>query len=188
MQPRFPVRVTRRRALAGGVGAAALLTTARRVSAQRSAVGGGGGIAGGGTIETANGPIHFSLFGSRLMLEDESEPAIFGSLRWVDEDGGWTFESTSIANYGPPADDEDARELRGTVAANGGDEYPFVLRAVDIGAPGAGEDTIRLTVGEGAIDATPPAAAPSSALAYEVEGPLAAGDIQLLSFDPGDEG
>ena len=184
----LPMRVTRRRALAGGAAAAALLTTARRTSAQRSAVGGGGGIAGGGTIETADGPVHFSLFGSRLMLEGESEPAIFGSLRWVDEDGGWTFESTAIADYGPPPDDADARELRGTVAANGEDEYPFVLRAVDGGAPGAGDDTVRLTVGAGASDATPAAADSSAAFAYDVEGTLAAGDLQLLSFDPADEG
>jgi len=155
--------------------------------AQRPAMG-GGGIAGGGVAETADGEAWFSLFGSRLLVGDDDEPIFFGRVQWVDESLGVTLESTDIVSYGPPKDDPDARELRGSMSVDGAGSYHFVLRALDVGGPGDGLDTIVLTVGPEAAAGTPAAATPAGDFAYAVEATVSAGDLQLLSFDEPGQG
>jgi hypothetical protein len=63
-------------------------------------------------------------------------------------------------------------------------EYPFVLQAFDDGAPGSGQDRVSLRVGGDASDGTAEATATAD-FAYEAEGSLVAGDLQLLTFDLG---
>ena len=99
-----------------------------------------------------------------------------------------TLVSTSVTSYGPLTDDPSARELRGTMTANGRGSYPFVLRALDVGPPGTGQDRVRLTVGATAAVGTPSAATPTDDFAYSVEATVVGGDLQLLSFDAPNQG
>lgn len=179
--------MTRRRALAATAGALAAVGVGhgRGPRSARAGVQTGGGIAGGGLVETADGEVQVSLFGSRLTCEGDREVSIFGSVRWTDP--GWrsrglALVSTAVIEYGPPDDDENARELRGLMSANGNGRHPFLLRAVDVDVPGAGQDRVRLVVGAAA--GTPEATPASDDFAYEAEGRLVSGDFQLLSFDP----
>jgi hypothetical protein len=55
---------------------------------------------------------------------------------------------------------------------NGSGEYPFLLRAVDLGTAVTGQDTAALRVGT--------ALAEGSDFGYEGEGLLTGGDLQLL--------
>lgn len=182
-------RRTRRGAIAASAGALVLLGAAMApdARAQRASIG-SGGIAGGGIAATANGEAQFSLFGSRLLLGDDDEPTFFGRVQWVDSSLGVALESTDIVSYGPPKDDPDARELRGSMSVDGAGSYPFVLRALDVGGPGEGLDTIVLTVGTEAAAGTPSVATPAGDFAYSVEATVSAGDLQLLSFDEPGQG
>ena len=192
--------VTRRDALtaAAVVGATALgagLVGLPGGGTARAAMGGGGGLAGGGVLETADGEVQFSVFGSRLTCEGDTEPTIFGRVQWTDP--GWRsrglmLESTEIIEYGPPQDDPDGnvRELRGMmrqVGDDGGVSYPFLLRAEDVDVPGAGADTVTLRVGQDALG-TPSAATPSDDFSYRADGTVVRGDVQLLSFEEPNQG
>jgi hypothetical protein len=186
---------TRRHVLTtSAMGALAAGTMAGRlpgVAASRVSMSGGGGIAGGGTAETAEGEAQFSLFASRLELTDEPTPLIFGRVQWVDPNWrsrGLALVSTTVTAYGPVPDDENARELRGTMTANGEGSYPFVLRAIDGGGPGEGQDRVILTVGPDAVAGTPSAATPTDDFAYSAEATVVGGDLQLLRFDRPNQG
>jgi hypothetical protein len=174
-------RLTRRGALAVSAGTVVALSLGR-AGAQRAV--GSGGIAGGGVAKAPDGGAEFSLFASRLPIEGQAELVVFGRVQWVDPDRGLTLESMAVTEYGPVPDQENARELRGTMRVEGG-AAPFVLRVVDGGGPTSGLDRITLTVGEAA--GTPTAGTPTGGFAYSMDAEIAAGDVQLLSFDPATE-
>ena len=183
---------SRRRVVGAWAGALAALGLVGVAAAQRS-VSSGGGIAGGGSVATAEGEAHFSLFGSRFMLEGQDDPVVFGSLRWVDphwQGLGLTLESTEISAYGPIPNPENARELRGLATANGVGSHPFVLRMEVAGPPGSGEDMVSLAIidASGTPVALPAAGTPAIDtqgvdLTYAVSGPLTSGDLELLTFE-----
>ena len=170
---------TRRQAVLGAAAVAAL----GRLGATAAAVRSSRGMAGGGLVALPDGLAHFSLFASRTTSDDDTE-VVIGQVRWFDPsgaDGGLTLESTEVTDYVPLDDDENGRELRGTVRVNE-NEYPFVLQAFDDGAPGSAQDRVSLRVGGDASDGTAEATAAAD-FAYQAEGTLVAGDLQLLTFD-----
>ncbi len=173
------IGLTRRQAVLGAAAVAALGRIGQTAAAVRSSR----GMAGGGLIALPDGLAHFSLFASRTISDDGTE-VVVGQVRWFDPgavDGGLTLESTEVTDYVPLDDDENGRELRGTIRVND-NEYPFVLQAFDDGAPGSGLDRVSLRVG-GLVNGTAEATTATDDLVYEGEGSLAAGDLQLLVFD-----
>ena len=178
------MRISRRQAIiAGGFGAAlATVPTVHRAAAQR-AIQSGGGIAGGGSMEVAVGTAHFSVFGSRFVVVDEDAPLIIGSLTWTGADGA-SLVSSEVTSYGPVDGDELSRQMTGTLSIDGEGEYPFTLTLTDGGGPGAGDDVLVLNVLDAGANAAPSPAAGDAV--YAAEGPLASGDLRLLTFDFGE--
>lgn len=129
------------------------------------------GITGGGVVETERGNVNFVLFATQL-AEDAAEGAA-GFVRWIDPHvaGGLTLESVGAIAYDADPDDERARQVRGVLTVNGGEEQPFVLRVLDAGDADPGQDTARLTVGDEA----------GGGFGYRAEGGLVGGDLQLLN-------
>ncbi|CAA9552714.1 MAG: hypothetical protein AVDCRST_MAG19-966 [uncultured Thermomicrobiales bacterium] len=133
------------------------------------------GITGGGVVRTAAGEAQVVLFASRI---EDGSPRAAGFVRWIDPaaDGGEiAFESVGPIAYDDDPEDERAREVRGTMLANGDGEHPFLLRLRDAGPDAVGQDTASLTVGDRLADAAAP-----TGFGYEAEGPLVGGDLQLL--------
>ncbi len=131
------------------------------------------GITGGGVVQTADGEAQLVLFASRLQ-EGAADAA--GFVRWMLPGGdteALTLESVGPIAYEDVADDERAREVRGTMQANGSGEHPFRLRLIDAGPDAVGQDTAALSVGDAAGDS-------SAGFTYEGEGTLVGGDLQLL--------
>ncbi len=131
------------------------------------------GLTGGGVVQTATGEAQLVLFASRLEV-DSGDPAA-GFVRWVvqgEEASGLTLESVGAIAYGPVEGDEQAREVRGTMQRNGEGEYPFVLRAVDLGTAATGQDTASILVGNRMAE--------GGDFGYEGGGTLVGGDLQLL--------
>lgn len=131
------------------------------------------GLTGGGVVSTASGEAQLVLFASRLEV-DSDDPAA-GFVRWVvsrDGENPLSLESIGTIAYGPVEGDEQAREVRGTMQVNGAGEYPFVLRAVDLGTAELGRDTASLRVGNRLAE--------GSDFGYEEEGTIVGGDLQLL--------
>ncbi len=165
--------VSRRLAVLGGSAALAgvgLIAGGVKTASANHSIQSGAGLGGGGSIELESGAIaQFSVFGSRFTIEGHDEPSIFGLVHLKD-DAEFTFTSTSIESYGPIEGDEDnARGLSGTGKLADGSELPFAIRAVpsDTDEP----DTIEITIGR------------EDEPVYTVNGPLASGDLTLLSFD-----
>lgn len=134
----------------------------------------GGGIAGGGVAKLPDGDAHFSLLATRLVPES-GDAAILGRIQWSDPGfagKGVTFESISLAEYGPVPGVANARAMAGQMKVNGAGSYPFNLTAIDAGGPGAGSDTITLTVGTDTSD-----------FSYTAVATVSAGDLELLTFD-----
>jgi hypothetical protein len=128
------------------------------------------GITGGGVVQTPGGEAQLVLFASRL---EAGTTAAAGFVRWILPGEGsesLTLESVGPIAYEDVADDERAREVRGTMQANGSGEHPFVLRLHDAGPDAAGQDTAALSVGDQAADD----------FSYDGDGPLVGGDLQLL--------
>jgi len=132
------------------------------------------GVTGGGVVRTATGEAQIVLFASRL---EDGSPRAAGFVRWIDpaaEGGEITLESVGPIAYDDELEEKQAREVRGTMQANGAGEHPFVLRLVDAGPDAPGQDTAALAVGDRLADAAP------TGFGYQAEGPLIGGDLQLL--------
>jgi hypothetical protein len=130
------------------------------------------GVAGGGQVQLAAGEATLSLFATAV-LDENAEPTGqgIGLLRWVDTAGGVTLESVGISAYGPVGDLVGVRRIEGWVLANGQGTHPFVLTVADVGAEGAGVDTVSLAVGD-AVDGVS-----GNGFAYTAEGNLMTGDL-----------
>lgn len=131
------------------------------------------GLTGGGVVSTATGEAQLVLFASRLEV-DADDPAA-GFVRWLapgEGDTTLTLESVGTIAYGLVDDDDQAREIRGTMTVNGAGAYPFALRAVDFGTAEVGRDTASIRVGSSLAE--------GSDFGYQEEGTIVGGDLQLL--------
>lgn len=187
METLFPMRLSRRGAMAAGAAAVAgvTLTSSAALAVAQRAVSSGGGLAGGGAIQGPDADVNFVVSGSRFELEDET--LFFGRLQLTDAAQGVSLESVEISFYGPiDGGPENARELQGLAAVEGNGVQPFVLH-VEVGEAGAAEsNTVTLSVGAQAA-ATPTVGTPSPVeFAYELNGTLSSGGLVLLTFDFGE--
>ena len=166
-------------AFAGAAGLALPLRQHRTVT-QR-------GMVGGGLVRFDESEAQFSVFASRLIVgkNRKEQEAVVGSVLWVDASAGLTM--TSGGHELPAARDSvragQAREVFGTMRVNEEDAYPFYLLLIDAGPPGSGQDTVRLTVGDGAQTAD--SAPPVTGLGFKdaAAGPVVTGDVQLIDFN-----
>lgn len=194
MDTLFPMRLSRRNAVAAGAVALAGVgvTVGSAAPLRQKAITSGGGIAGGGLIEGPDASVHVVLSGSRFVLEDEGVE-LFGFFQLHDSNLNLSMTSTEISFYGQAdGDPDDTRELHGLLAiTQGGEdlgEFHFVLKATVAGTPGPDGDSLDLTVGADA-PATPTTADPSgNDFSYALNGGLTAGDMTLLSFEFPEEG
>lgn len=183
-------RWTRRGTVAAGIGAlaAAGLLPVARTAAQKGT--GSGGIGGGGQVRLASGDATFTLFAEKVQLAGAPAPIFFGRILWLDpnwQGGKLLLESTLINQYGPIPGNDKGREIHGLMTMNGKGSYPFVMQAIDNGAPASGQDTITLTVGAAATGtptaspvAASPVASPAASFTYTASGPVVAGDIAII--------
>ncbi len=173
--------VDRRMAIGGAlVGAAGLALPSRqgRVLTQR-------GMVGGGLVQFEQREANFSLFVSRLIFSGDDAEVVVGSVIWVDDRAELTLRSTAITAYIVPEDQPEqgrSRQILGLMSANGEGEYPFELVATDVDIPGAGQDSVSLTVGDGALAAEGATPAGGYGFNYMASGPLVSGDIQEIGF------
>lgn len=135
-------------------------------------------IGGGGTILTDTGSASFSVYALQVPYPtDEYLPADTGGIHWTatsDDGATTTFASVLVDDYGWDGEgDASPRWIRGLMSVNGEGEYPFVLRLLDGGLPGSGEDTAELVVGS-AIEGSD-----SQGFGYHASGPLTYGDVQI---------
>jgi hypothetical protein len=168
---------TRRRAATAAAlgGLLTLAAGARREAGAlpRAGVGSGGGVAGGGTVTVDGRAVGCLLFATRLQSEGESDTQVFGSIEWSDPDaadGPLVLATTAVTSYDSVDDDSGTREIAGMIEV-AGDEHPFVLRVVDAGPLGEGEETVALLVGS------------ESGPIYSATGTFAAGGVMLLDFE-----
>jgi hypothetical protein len=144
------------------------------------------GMVGGGLAKFDESEAQFSIFASRITVDDQDEGVVVGSILWVDKGAGYSFASTEVTNYENlevPADQGEARRIRGTMRVNEGEEYPFLLNVTDAGLPGSGLDTVALIVGSGAeaeAGATPVA---SEGFSYAAAGPIEDGDLHDVDLE-----
>lgn len=167
--------MNRRTAVTAGAGVLAgmaLLGRGATPALAAPAIQSGGGVAGGGTVALEDGGMaSFSLFASRFAVEGQEEPLISGRLQWVQDDGH-SLESSEITNYGPLPDvDANARVIEGIGKGGDGADVPFRFVVIDLDGPGTGKDVIQVILGEPANPA------------FKLDGTLATGDIQLLTFE-----
>jgi hypothetical protein len=169
-------------ALAGAAGLALPFRQGRPVT-QR-------GMAGGGLarLEPA-GEANFSFFASRLIFAEGIPEAFFGSILWVDDRAGLILSSSSISAYTVlpnPRENVQSRQILGMMSVNEETEYPFEFVATNAGLPGAGPDTVSLTVGDGALTGDGATPAAGYGFTYKVTGSLESGDIQEIgiTIDP----
>jgi hypothetical protein len=175
--------VNRRFAIGAAVAATAGLTIPQvqprgRVVTQR-------GMVGGGLAQFELSEAQFSAFAARLIFDDGQE-VILGSFIWVDPPSGFTFVGNGITSYEVidiPPDQGQARRTRGTVSVNGEGEYPFVFEAYDVGPPGAGQDSVVLTVGDGAVTAEGATPVAGTGFSYAAAGPIVVGDMHDVDIE-----
>ncbi len=140
------------------------------------------GMVGGGIVDVENGEAQFSVFASRLTVDDGDE-VVLGSVRWVDANAGVELQSAAILAYDVlpgPAEGGELRRVTGLMRDSHDAEYPFVLNLLDAGGPGEASDSVALVVGDGAFDA---AGTPAAGLGftYAVAGTVR-GDLQDVDF------
>lgn len=181
MNPTHP-SIPRRRMLAAGLGAAALVlprAALARTILQRGMSGGGlAQLEGGDEPRLAN----FGIFASAVQLP-EGENLVLGSIQWIEAGTDLQLRSSEVVQCIPIPNRTDGAEVRGRMQANGEGDYPFVMRAMDGGAPGSALDRVELEVNTGgALDGD---VAPGSddEFTYNAAGNLVAGDVQWIIAD-----
>jgi hypothetical protein len=143
------------------------------------------GMVGGGLARFEAGEANFSLFASRMIVAEGSPEVFAGSVIWVDDQAELVLRSTAITAYIVPEDQPEqgrSRQILGLMSVNGEGEYPFELVATDVDMPGAGQDSVSLTVGDGALAAEGATPADGYGFNYLATGPLVSGDIQEIGF------
>ncbi len=135
------------------------------------------GLTGGGVVQLDARQAQIVVFAMRLDGNPVQEGA--GFVRWIDERWQETelvLESVGPISYKPVEGEEQARDIRGVMRANGEGEFAFQLRLVDFGPGRESEDTASLAVANLASGF-----ARGQALGYQVQGRLVGGDFQLLN-------
>jgi len=179
-----PGIVPRRKVVAAGLAALALgVVPARHADARIMLLRGmtGGGLAQfqGEEPRLAN----LSLFAS-VLLTPNGSPIVVGSLRWIEAGTGLRLQSTEVTVCRPMQERPDGAEIRGRVTVDGEGSYPFLLHAVDTGAPGSALDTLRLDVnGPDARQDADPAEGSDPDFSYEAQATLVGGDFQWIIVD-----
>lgn len=189
MSASWNTRLNRRAAVGGGLaGIAGLASPAVGTARGRAII--QRGMVGGGRVRLAQGEADFSVFASRLIIDDEDPGSVRGSVRWVDAAADLSMHSVRISDYQdlelPPRQGE-GRRITGVMRVSGAGEQPFVLDVIDAGAPGSGRDTVEFTVG--ARDRAGDDAAGNAGFRYRAEGAIVSGDVQAVEFEiPGGAG
>lgn len=135
------------------------------------------GLTGGGVVQLDARQAQIVVFAMRLDGNPVQQGA--GFVRWIDErwqESELVLESVGPITYEPVAGEEQARDIRGIMRANGEGEFAFHLRLVDYGPGHASEDTASLAVANLASGL-----AAGQAPGYEAQGSLVGGDFQLLN-------
>jgi len=181
--------ISRRAAIAtlgtgiAGMTAAGIALPRTTLAAMSSAA----GIFAGGSLEGPNGLVQFSIFATRIQLDDEAEPIIRGAFSWIDPKGldgePLLLELVNLADYGR-GDNDNTRFMSGTVSVNGEGEEPFGVFLTDNGTIGFETDNIQLAVGPPAtgLTGTPIPEEPGSGFTYEAAANITSGNVQLINF------
>ncbi|MFT4038741.1 MAG: hypothetical protein QM692_11220 [Thermomicrobiales bacterium] len=178
--------IPRRRMLAAGLGAAALAlplaqprAALARTILQRGMAGGGlAQLDGDGEPRLAN----FGLFASAVQLP-EGENLVLGSIQWIEAGTDLQIRSSTVIQCIPIPNRTDGAEVRGRMTVNGEGDYPFVMRAMDGGAPGSALDRVELEVNTGGAlgDGIDPGS--DDEFTYTAGGNVVAGDVQWVVAD-----
>lgn len=143
------------------------------------------GMAGGGLARFEEGEATFSFFASRMIFAEGVPEVFVGSVIWVDDQAGLTLKSIAITAYIVPQEQPEqgqSRQVLGIMSVNGEGEYPFQLVVTDADLPGAGLDSVTLTVGDGALAGEGATPATGYGFNYVATGSLVSGDIQEIGF------
>lgn len=172
----------RRKVMAAGLaalamGAAPVRHADARIMLSRGMTGGGMVRLDGDEPELAN----FSIFASAIQFP-EGGSLVLGTVRWIESGSGLRLQSTEVTVCRPMRDRPDGAEIRGRMNVNGEGGFPFLIHAIDAGAPGAGLDAIRLDVNgpEARADSTE---GEDLNFRYEASASLVAGDLQWVIVD-----
>jgi hypothetical protein len=143
-------------------------------------------VTGGGLAKIDNvaepGLANLSIFASAMQMP-EGETVFVGRVHWIEAGTGLTLESTEITECIPFGDHPGGRRVSGRMTVNGAGDYPFVMRTLDDGSPGAGRDTIELEVNGATVGDQIPIEVTLGEGTYAASARLVAGDFQLLIFD-----
>jgi hypothetical protein len=187
LAPLVEKRLTRRAALgsalaglaagaAGGLSAVVSATAAEGVD----------GIAGGGVVPNGAGEAQFSLAVVQVPREGQ-EPMLTGAFVLSDPSatgGAALIQSTDLNEFTAFSTERPgARQIIGWATVNGGGSFPFLLQVEDTSAPGAGEDTFNLIVGQAAAQflAAQGKVCDCGQYSYGLRGSLASGDLTAIA-------
>lgn len=179
-------RLTRRAALGGalaGLAAGAVAGTGVTGAAAAEAV---DGIAGGGVVPNGAGEVQFSLAVVQVPREGQA-PMLTGAFVLSDPntpDGPALIQSTELTEFTAYSTERPhARQIIGWATVNGSGSLPFLLQVEDTSAPGAGEDTFNLVVGQAAAQflAAQGKVCDCGQYSYGLRGALASGDLTAIA-------
>lgn len=184
--PQVETRLTRRAAL-GSALAGLAAGAAGGLAAVSGAVAAEGvdGIAGGGVVPSGAGEAQFSLAVVRVPREGQ-EPMLTGAFVLSDPnapDGAALIQSTELSEFTAYSTERpSARQIIGWATVNGGGSFPFLLQVEDTSAPGAGEDTFNLVVGQAAAQflAAQGKSCDCGQYSYGLRGALTTGDLTAI--------
>ena len=144
------------------------------------------GVTGGGLAKINNAPepglANLSVLATAIQ-DPEGGSVFMGRVHWIEAGTGLTLESTEITECVGFGDHPGGRRVTGRMTVNGDGDYPFVMRTVDDGPPGAGRDTIELEVNGATVGDEIPIGVTLDEGTYAVSARLVAGDFGLLNFD-----
>jgi hypothetical protein len=182
-QPRSGI-VPRRKVVASGLAALALAALpAQRADARIAML---RGMTGGGLASTEGGDeavlVNFSVFASAIQFA-AGNVVVLGSVRWIEAGSGLQLETTEVTVCRPMRERPDGAEIRGLMRVDGEGSYPFVLHAIDAGAPGSGLDTVWLEVNGPLTEEEPGVSLVEDGFVYDVAATLVGGDCQWIITD-----
>lgn len=183
--PRRAARLTRRAALGGALAGLAAGTAGLGGAASVSAAESVDGIAGGGVVPNGAGDVQFSLAVVQVPREGEA-PMLTGAFVLSDPnapDGAALIQSTELSEFTAYSTERpSARQIIGWATVNGSGSLPFLLQVEDTSAPGAGEDTFNLVVGQAAAQflAAQGKACDCGQYTYGLRGSLTSGDLTAI--------
>ena len=179
-------RLTRRAALGGALAGLAAGVAGYGLASSVSAADAVDWIAGGGVVPNGTGDAQFSLAVVQVPREGEA-PMLTGAFVLSDPnapDGGALIQSIELSEFTAYSTERpSARQVIGWATVNGGGSFPFLLQVEDTSAPGAGEDTFNLVVGQAAAQflAAQGKLCDCGQYTYGLRGSLASGDLTAIA-------